>query len=446
MSEGPTFASVSGSRVAYQTHGDGDLDIAYSPGLASHLDMTFEQPRYRRYVESLGRYGRVIRFDRRGTGISDPAPTESPEAWELWADDLGAVLDDAESAHAAIIATNDAGGAAMLFAASHPERVQALVLFNTSSRFTVASDYSEGHPPEVAELVSNAIRSIWGTEDSVGLLAPSLIADESFRRWYTRFQRAASSPTTMADSMSRLLRMDARHVLPEIQCPTLVIHRTDYGPIPTAQARYMATHIPNAAYLEVPGADAPIYTQGTEAMVEQIGAFLGRNPRPLADDREFATVLFTDIVSSTQRAADEGDHAWHRLIDEHDAVTSSAVMAHGGRFIKSTGDGALATFGASSRAIHCARAIRNGVRAVGLSVRVGLHAGPVIMRQDGDVSGLAVHAAARVMSKAGPGELWVSSSVAGLVTDPDITFVERGIHELRGVPGEHPLFSVIIAT
>ena len=445
MGDGPTFASVGGSRVAYQVHGDGDLDIAYSPGLASHLDMTFEQPRYRRYIEALGRYGRVIRFDRRGTGISDPAPAGSAESWEMWAEDLGAVLADAGSAHAAIIATNDAGGAAMLFAATHPELVQALVLFNTSARFTVGPDYPEGHPAEVAQFVAEAVRTTWGTDDSVGLLAPSLAADESFRRWYTRFQRAASSPTTMAESMSRVLRMDARHVLGEIQCPTLVIHRADYATIPAQQGRYMAAHIPNATYLEVPGADAPIYTQGMEAIVEEIGAFLGRNPSPPDDDRQFCTVLFTDIVASTERAAEVGDHTWHRLLDDHDAATRSAVLGHGGRFIKSTGDGALATFDAASRAVHCARAIRDGVRAIGLDVRVGLHAGPVVVRHDGDVGGLAVHAAARVMAHAGAGELWASSSVAGLVTDPDVTFVDRGPHELKGVPVAQELCSLSFA-
>lgn len=442
---GPSFVSVGGSRVAYQVHGDGDLDIAYSPGLASHLDMTFEQPRYRRYIESLSRYGRVIRFDRRGTGISDPEPAESAESWELWADDLAAVLDDAGSVQAAIIATNDAGGAAMLFAASNPERVRALVLFNTCARFTAAPDYPEGHPPEMAELVAGAIRTMWGTEDSVGLLAPSLVADEPFRRWYSRFQRAANSPGAMADNMSRLLRMDARHVLPEIQCPTLVIHRADYGTIPPSQGRYMVAHIPNGTYLEVPGADAPIYTQGMEAMVDEIGAFLGRTPRAAADDRQFSTVLFTDVVSSTERAAEVGDHAWHRLLDDHDATTRSAVLASGGRFIKSTGDGVLATFDAPSRAVQSARAIRNGVRAIGLDVRVGLHAGPIVVRQDGDIGGLAVHAAARIMSKAGVGELWASSSVAGLVTDPDVTFSDRGPHELKGVPGTQQLFSVSFA-
>lgn len=445
MEDGPRFATVGAARVAYQTHGEGDLDIVYSPGLASHLDMTLQQHRYRRYIESLGRFGRVVRFDRRGTGISDPAPPAPVESWELWSEDLGAVLDDTGSEHAAIIATNDAGGAATLFAATYPERVRALVLFNTTSRFSAGPGYAEGHPPEVAQVVADAVRSTWGTDDSVGLLAPSLAADAGFRRWYTQFQRAASSPTAMADSMARVLRMDARHVLPEVRCPVLVIHRSEYAMVPVSQARYVVEHLPAATFLEVPGADAPIYTQGTKEIVDQIGAFLGRTPRPPADDRQFSTVLFTDIVSSTGRAAEVGDQVWHQLLDEHDAVTRSAVLAHDGRLIKSTGDGALVTFDAPSRAVRCADEIRTSVRGVGLDVRIGLHAGPVVVRQDGDVGGLAVHAAARVMSKAGPGEVWVSSGVAGLITDPDIELRDRGTHELKGLPEEQQLFSVAVA-
>ncbi len=443
MGNGPSFVSVGGARVAYEVHAGGEgPDIVYSPGLASHLDMTYEQPRYRRYIEMLCRYSRVIRFDRRGTGISDPAPADAAESFELWADDLGAILDDSGSKSAAIIATNDAGGAAMLFAAAHPERVRALVLFNTTARFTETEGYPQGHPPGVAEMVIGAFRTTWGTDDSVGLLAPSLAADEPFRRWYTRFQRAAGSPAAMAENVARVLQMDARHVLPEIQCPTLVVHRSDYGTIPAPQARYMAEQIPNASYLEVPGADAPIYTQGTEHMVRAIGEFVGAEPRPRADDRHFATVLFTDIVSSTSLAAKLGDQAWHEVLEDHDSATREAVLAHGGRYIKSTGDGALATFDAPSRAIRCAQAIRVRVQPIGIDVRAGLHAGPLLIRQDGDIGGLAVHAAARVLSCADAGELWVSESVARLVTDPDIEFRDRGTRELRGVPGDQQLLSV----
>lgn len=440
--ENPRFVEVHGARVGYQTHGSGGLDIIYSPGLASHLDMTMEQTRYRHFVEGLSRYGRVIRFDRRGTGISDASHDDASDHWEGWVDDLRAVLDDAAVDHAVIVATNDAGAPAMLFAASEPARVQSLVLFNTSARFTAAADYAEGLPAEVGPLVSGALREMWGTEAGAALLAPSLASDAPFMRWYARFQRAACTPTAMAESIHNTLMLDARHVLSQIHCPTLVLHRSDYGTVPAVQGKYLATHIADAEYVEVPGTDAPIYTQGLDEMVARIGVFLGASPGPVEDGRQFATVLFSDIVSSTARAATEGDDAWHHLLDAHDSASRGAVAAWGGKFIKSTGDGVLATFDSPSRAIHAARALREDVRGVGLDVCVGLHAGPIIVRHDGDVGGLAVHAAARVMSKAGAGEVWASDTVARLVNDPDITFDERGSHELKGLPEPVALFAV----
>lgn len=442
MDGAPRFVEVHGARVGYETHGSGDIDIVYSPGLASHLDMTMEQSRYRHLVEGLTQFGRVIRFDRRGTGISDAAHVDTHDSWELWVDDLGAVLDDAGSAQAVVIATNDAGAPALLFAATQPSRTQALVLFNTTSRFTAAPDYPEGHPADAIDFVTGALREMWGTEAAVGLLAPSLQSDAPFSRWYTRFQRAACTPAAMADSILGVLNLDARHVLPEIHCPTLVLHRSDYLTVPTAQGKFLADRIPNAEYVEIPGADAPIYTQGLDDSVRRIGAFLGASARPADDGRQFATVLFSDIVSSTERAAAEGDSAWHHLLDAHDTASRGAVSTWGGKFIKSTGDGVLATFDSPSRAIRAAWAIRRDVHAVGLDVCVGLHAGPIIVRQDGDVGGLAVHAAARVMSKAGPREVWASDSVVRLVSDPDITFTACGPYDLKGLPEPVPLYQV----
>lgn len=441
--QGVRFAEVAGARVAYEVHGSDDLTIVYSPGMASHLDMTMEQPRYRRLVEGLLRYGRVLRFDRRGTGISDPLPAAtSREAWEIWVDDLRAVLDDAGAARVVLVAANDAGAPAALFAATYPDRVRALVLFNTTARFTAAPDYPAGHPPGVVDQVVAAIRDTWGTEASVPLLIPSLAADEAFCRWYARFQRAACAPAAIAESFERILRMDARHVLPMVQCPTLVMHRAGYATVPAGQGRYLAEHVPGASYLEVPGTDAALLAEGRDEMVAAIGAFIGRAPVEPADDRVFATVLFTDIVSSTETAARLGDLAWRRLLDDHDDVARSAVLAYGGRLIKSTGDGILATFDAPSRAIQSAWSLRDRVGSLGLSLRMGLHAGPVVLRHDGDIGGIAVHAAARVMALAGDGEVWASASVSGLVADPGIAFADRGLHTLKGVPGEQQLFEV----
>ena len=442
---GIEYARVGDAQVAYQVHGAGDLDIVYSPGLASHLDLTLEQPRYRRYVEALGRLGRVIRFDRRGVGVSDPLPPGHDETWEQWAEDLAAVLDHAGSEQAVVIATNDAGPVAMLFAAVQPGRTRALVLFNTTARFGQAPDHPDGHPPEVAEAIVQLLRTTWGREEAADLLAPSLAADAPFRTWYSRFQRGACRPAEMADTLARMFRMDARRVLPEIRCPTLVLHRKDYALLTPRHGQYLASHIPGAVYEELGGGDAPIYTQDMQDIVDRIGDFLGRAPEPQADGRTFTTVLFSDIVGSTERAVALGDARWHALLDAHDAVAREVVAQDSGRIIKSTGDGILATFDAASRALHCAGRLRARLAELGIEVRVGVHSGPVVQRLDGDISGVAVHIAARVMGEAGTGEVLVTGGVLDLVTADAVTFEDRGERDLKGIPQRHRLFAAVAA-
>jgi class 3 adenylate cyclase len=440
--EGIRFATVGAARVAFQVHGTGDLDLVYSPGLASHLDITLENPRYRSFVEALTRYGRVIRFDRRGSGVSDAVPPGAGESWESWNEDLTAVLDAAGSRRAVVIATNDAGPAGILFAATQPDRTEALVLFNTTVRFGAAPDYPEGHPPEVAPFVLQVLRETWGTEASSDLLCPSLAADEPHRRWYARFQRAACAPGEMLESMERVLRLDARHVLREVHRPTLVLHRADYSTVPPAQARYIAEHIDGAVYVELEGADATAYTQGVEQIVTTVGQFIGRASRAPADDRRFTTVVFTDIVRSTEIAAELGDHAWYELLDRHDRALRDLVGSCSGRVVKSTGDGLLAFFDAPTKAVEAALRVAESVAALGLEVRVGVHAGPVVHRNDGDITGLAVNVAARVLGQAGAGVVLATDAVAGLVTEGSYVFLDRGEHTLKGVPGRHRLYEI----
>lgn len=337
------FATVGSARVGFAVHGAGDLDIVYTPGLSSHLDVTMEQPRYRFYIDGLMEFGRVIRFDRRGTGVSDPVPHDAVGTWEMWADDFESVLSAAGSTHAVIIAANDAGPAAMLFAATHPDLVAGLVLFNTTARFLADDDYP-GHTPETAEFVAQIFKETWGTESSVAILAPSLASDAPFSRWYARFQRAACSPGEIAESMRRVLQIDARAVLPEIRCPTLVLHRAEYATVPIHHGEAIAARIPGAELEIIPGGDAPIWGQGVEESLDRIGRFLGRARTPPSDNRVFRTVLFTDIVASTETAVEVGDQQWRKLIDSYDTVAHEAVQNHGGRLIKSTGDGTLATF------------------------------------------------------------------------------------------------------
>lgn len=434
------FTQVGSARVGYAVHGVSDLDIVYAPGLASHLDLTLEQPRYRQGIEALSRFGRVVRFDRRGTGVSDPAPASAEESWELWVDDLGAVLEAVGSTRAVIIGANDAGPPAILFSATHPQLVSALVVFNSTARFTAAHDYPAGHPPEVADLVVKALTEAWGTESSTDLLVPSLAADEPFRRWYARFQRAACTPAEMAANMARILRMDARSVLPQVQCPTLVIHREGYSTLPEAQSRALADGIPGAEFLSVPGADAPMYTQGTTEIVDRIGDFIGRSPSAVPDDQVFRTVLFTDIVSSTERAVELGDSAWGRLIVAYDALALEEVAKAGGSVIKGTGDGTLAIFEAPARGLRSLLEIKARAAELGIGVRGGLHAGPISMRMDGDISGVAVNAAARVLALGNGDEVLVSESVADLVTGDEFTFSPWGERELKGLPGTWRIF------
>jgi class 3 adenylate cyclase len=436
MSGEVRFASVGSARVGYSVHGEAALDIVYSPGLASHLDLTLEQPRYRRYIEALQRYGRVIRFDRRGTGVSDPLPADAGESWEMWADDLDGVLAAAGSRRAAIIATNDAGPAAMLFAATRPELMHALVLFNTTARFGIGEGYPEGHPPALGAQVVEALRATWGTDQGAALLAPSLAADAPFRAWYQRFQRGACSPGEMAANMRRMFALDARAVLPEVRCPTLVLHRADYTLLPVAHAEAIARAIPGARLDVVAGTDAPLYTQGMGEIVDRIGAFLGTSAIPAADERVFTVVLFTDIVASTERLVALGDCNWSQLLDAHDAAVRATLARHQGSVIQITGDGVLATFGVPTRALRCVAELRAVMRELGVDLRAGLHAGQVVRRDDGGISGVAVHVAARIQAEAQRGEILVSEALAALVTGSEFELPEIGRRALKGLPGE----------
>jgi class 3 adenylate cyclase len=294
----------------------------------------------------------------------------------------------------------------------------------------------------VADLVLETLRQAWGTETSTDLFAPSLAADEPFRRWYARFQRGACTPGEMATNMARILQMDARSVLPQVRCPTLVIHREGYTVLPEGQGRALADGIPGAEFLSVPGADAMLYTQGTADIVAKIGEFIGRAPRPSSDDRVFRTVLFTDIVSSTERAVEMGDADWNRLIVAHDDVAYEEVAKAGGRVIKGTGDGTLAIFEAPTRALRCVLDIKERAAELGIGVRGGLHAGPISQRTDGDISGLAVNAAARVLGLAEGEEVLVSDAVADLVTADEFRFSPWGERELKGLPGRWKILEV----
>ena len=426
--------------VAYQVVGDGPLDLVFIPAWASNVEMMWEEPAFARFLHRLSSFSRLLCFDKRGSGLSDAVPLAALPTLEQWMDDVCAVMDAAGVKRAALLGTHEGGQMAMLFAATYPERTSALILLNTSARHLRDVDSPWGFPADQVPRLLQQTEGVWGTGDAVDLGAPGVAHDERFRRWFGRYQRHSLGPRTAAIMQAAYVERDLRGVLPSIQVPTLVLHRAGNRYIRVGHGRYLAGRIPGAKYVELPGEDHLIIVGDTEAVLGEIEEFLtGVRPVP-ESDRVLATVLFTDIVASTTRAAEVGDRRWKEVLDQHDTLARRELDRHRGRLVKNTGDGILATFDGPARAVRCAHAIAGSVTSLGIEVRAGLHTGEVELRGD-DVTGMAVHIAARVMDAAGPGEVVVSSTVKDLVAGSGLRFADRGAHELRGVPGEWRLFA-----
>jgi class 3 adenylate cyclase len=436
-----TYARVGDDRVAYQVLGDGP-DLVLTLGAFGHVDLQWEEPATALFLRRLASFSRLILFDRRGTGASDPLPESLPPPWEAYAEEVAAVMDAAGSEQAALMATTaEAGPMALFFAATRPERTRALVLGNASARYVAADDYPIGFPPERAEAIISRVEDTWGTAEPVATAIPSRAGDERFRRWVARMQRSMASPRTAHTFLRALFEVDMRSLLPLIQAPTLVLHRRDFALLPIEHGRYLAEHIPNARLVELPGADGPLTWETPELTLDLVEEFLTGVRRAAPANRVLATVLFTDIVASTERASELGDRRWRDLLEVHDDQGRRLVEQWGGRVVKSTGDGLLATFDGPGRAIACAVALREQLGDIDLQIRAGLHAGEVEVRGD-DVGGIAVHIAARILSEAGPGEILVSRTVRDLVAGSDHTLTDRGTRRLKGVEGDWQLFAV----
>jgi class 3 adenylate cyclase len=437
------FVKLGNDRIGYQVLGDGPIDLVFLTGMSSHIDLRWEEPLNEYFLHRLASFSRLILFDRRGTGVSDPVPFDHLPTWEQWADDMRVVLDTVGSERAAIMASLDGGPMAMLFAATYPERTAALVLAHTAAKYVRADDYPHGWAPEVAEQLLHMVEELWGTEGFVSIAAPSRSQNEGFRQRYGRYLRAAARPREAAAQLRNLLSADVRHVLPLIHCPTLVLNRSGYRLVTTDHARYLVEHIPDARLVELQGSDGVLVTEHADEILDRIEKFLSRLPGAVVPDRILATVLFTDIVNSTDRAASMGDRRWKAVLETHDEITRDHVTRFQGQLIESTGDGVLATFDRPGRAIRAAGAIQESIRALGIDIRAGLHAGEIELREGGHrVGGIAVHTAARVMAIAVPGEILVSSTVKDLVAGSGVEFRDRGLHHLKGVPGGWRLFAV----
>jgi class 3 adenylate cyclase len=436
-----TYARLGDDRIAYQVLGDGP-DLVATLGAFGHVDLQWEDPGTAVFLRRLASFSRLILFDRRGTGASDPLPEPMPPPWETYAEEVAAVMDAAGSRRAALMATTaEAGPMALFFAATRPERTSALVLGNASAKYVAADDYPIGIPPERVEAIISRVEDTWGTAEPITTAIPSRAGDERFRRWVARMQRSMASPRTVHVVLRALFEVDVRPLLPLVQAPTLVLHRREFPLLPLEHGRYLVEHLPNARLVELPGADGPLMWETPELTLGLIEEFLTGVRATVPATRVLATVLFTDIVASTERAATLGDRRWRELLQVHDDLGTRLVEQWGGRVVKSTGDGLLATFDGPGRAIACASAFREQLADIGLQIRAGLHAGEVELRGD-DVGGIAVHIAARIMAEAGPGEVVVSRTVRDLVAGSDLRLEDRGTRQLKGVDGDWQLFTV----
>ena len=435
------YARLGDLHLAYQVVGKGPPDILLLDQWFGHVDAQWDVVPLAAFRERLATFGRLIMFDKRGTGLSDPIPTASLPTLEEFMEDIPAVLDTVGSERAAVIANIGGGILAMPFAAAHPKRVSSLILVDCFARFLAAPDFPIGAPNEALAPALDLAEDDTGRGVMIDLFAPSVANDERVRRSWARYERSAATPGSTKAIVRLIYESDIRDVLPAIRTPTLVIHRADATGFRVEHGRYLAEHIPNARYVELPGADNLIWAGDQEAILAEIENFV-TGIRPVLDPRRvLATVMFTDIVGSTRHAAELGDARWKRLLSDHNLLIRRQLDRFGGVEIKVVGDGFLATFDGPARAVRCAVAIRDEVRELGLEIRAGLHIGEIEVLPD-DIAGLAVHIGARVSALAGTGEVLVSSTIKDLVIGSGLEFDERGSHVLKGVPGDWRLFAV----
>ncbi|MCA1841970.1 MAG: adenylate/guanylate cyclase domain-containing protein [Actinobacteria bacterium] len=426
--------------LAFQVVGDGAVDLVFCQGFVSNVDLWWEMPAAARLMLRLASFSRLILWDKRGTGLSDPV--ERPPTMDERVNDLQAVMDAAGADHAAILGISEGGPMSLNFALRHPERTTALILYGSFPRFTAAPDWPCGLSRARIDELLEEIDTRWGEGAMADLFAPSYSGDERFRQVWGRFLRAGASPSMGRALFEALDDVDCRAILPEIRVPTLVLHRTGDRIASVEGARYMAGQIPGCRFVELAG-DDHIYTVGdSDAVIDEVEEFLTGVRHAVVTDRVVTTVMFTDIVGSTSQAAGLGDVRWRDLVTEHDAAVRGELERFGGVEVKTMGDGFLAHFPSPSRAIECAVALHDTLRhRLGLELRVALHTGECD-RVDSDLLGVAVAVAARLLGMAGGGEVLVSDTVRGLVVGQPFTFTDRGVHELKGVPGQWSVFAV----
>jgi pimeloyl-ACP methyl ester carboxylesterase len=441
------YAKSGDVNIAYSVVGDGPFDLVFVVGsVFTALEYAWEGPP-RDFFEKLASFSRLIIFDKRGTGLSDRVADFASSAVRM--DDIRAVMDAAGSKRAAVMGVSEGGPMAVLFAATYPERTAALVLYGTGASYRAADDYPWAGTPEQVERAAADRERQWGDpefhEGLLEIFAPSIAEDPEVKRWWSRYARTSASPRDAAHLMRMNAMLDVRHVLPTVQAPTLILHWRDEKVFELAEAQYLAEHIPGAELVVLEGSDHAWFVR-PEPIAREIERFLtGIWERGEWDavepDRVLATILFTDIVGSTEKAVELGDAGWRELLQQHHSLVRRQLARFQGREVDTAGDGFFASFDGPARAIRCADAITKGVGELGLSVRAGLHTGEC-EAVDGKIGGIAVHIGARVAKEAGPGEVLVSSTLRDLVAGSGLEFQERGLVDLKGVPGEWRLFAL----
>lgn len=435
------YARIGDLHIAYQTIGEGAVDIVLSEQWVSHVEAQWDVPPVLELRKRLATFGRVILFDKRGVGMSDPVSLQSLPSLETWMDDLRAVMDAAGSSEAFLITTMAGSLMGLVFAASHPDRVRGLVIADGFARAKRADDYPIGVSDEEVERIVGQIDVRWGQGLMLDAFAPSMRSIPGLRDAWARYERFSASPGTAHAMIRNIYQLDVRDVLPAVRVPTLILHHSHAKGFPPALGQHLAANIVGARYVELPGIDSVLWGGDQAAAVAEIEEFVTGTRRQRAVDRRLATILMTDIVDSTRRAAKIGDSAWRDVLARHDAMARAAIQEGGGIYVKSTGDGLLATFDGPGRAIGAAREISAGAGTLGLHVRAGVHTGEIELVPD-DVAGVAIHICARVAALARGDEILATSTVRDLLLGSGTEFGERGWRVLKGIPGRWRIYAV----
>lgn len=427
--------------IAFQVIGEGPRDLVYVPGWVSNIEVMWEDPGLARFLRRLASFSRLITFDKQGTGLSDPVPLHQLPVLETRMDDLRAVMNEVSSDRATLFGHSEGGNLCLLFGATYPDRTDGVILTGAPATRIRSDDYPWAPSTEERAALIEATERDWGREDHVPLMAPSRADDPAFRAWLRRYERLSASPQAAATLLRMNSEIDVRPVLDAISVPTLLLYRKDDPDVQIAEGRYLASTIPGATLVELDGADHWFWAGDTEPLLQEIEEFMTGHRGVAEPERRLATLLFTDVVGSTERAAQLGDRQWRDLLERHNQVVRRELVTWRGKEISTTGDGFLATFDGPARGIRCALALTEALNPLGIEIRCGLHTGEVEIVSH-DIAGLAVHIGARISALAAPGEILVSRTVKDLVAGAGFTFADGGEHVLKGVPDIWQVFSV----